>query len=708
MKWKGLIVVGLVLSSLMLGAYYPKINFSQKESLILNAVINYLDVLHFKPKSIDDSFSSQVFDEFIKYTDPGKRFLLQSEIDQLSIYKDQIDDQVRARTFEFFDASYDIIENSRTRAKVIFDEVIQSDFDIKSDAQIEMDADKRYYASDELELRKTWKKIILFDIVSRLEDKLSSQEENEDEEEKSLEELKEEVISESKESYEDWFDRISKDRRSDFFEMYINSITHLFDPHSDYLNPKEKQDFDIRIGGKLEGIGARLQTDGNFTKVVSIVPGGPAWKGKELEVNDLIMAVTQEEEDPIDIKGMRLDDVVQKIRGDKGTLVTLKVKKSDGSFLDIEIERDEVIIDEGFARSLIIDVPDMIDDVGYIRLPRFYSTFEGKEGNSCAADVAEEIEKLKDQNVNGIILDLRNNGGGSLRDVIDMSGLFIKDGPIVQVKPRNKAPYVYEDEDHDVQFEGPLVVMVNQFSASASEILAAALQDYERAVIVGSSSTFGKGTVQRFVDLDRAYRDQNELKPLGQLKITMQKFYRVDGGSTQLKGVEPDIVLPSNYQFIDTGEKDYDYAMEWSEIEPVEFDQDVFTVNQLDVIKSRSTKRVDADEDFQLVLENAQRLKDNREKSKYPLSLECYSSFIEERNNQASKYDSLYKKTLDNVVASNLDVDLDYIQSDESRVARNDKWLKSISTDFYLEETLFILKDLIELNQNDIGIKENE
>ena len=705
MKWKGLITMGLVLCSFILAAFYPSVNIKQKESLILNAVMNYLDVLHFKPKTIDNAFSEQAFEEFLNNVDPGKRFLTQEEINKLAIHKEAIDDQVKMRTFPFFEAAYEVIETSRARAKTIFDEVIASDFEIEAEGTIEMDSKKRKFAKDEDALKQYWKNILQFDIITRLEDLIKEQEEDEElEEEKSVEELKQQAIEEAKESYEDWFSRLNKERRSDFFEIYINSITHLFDPHSDYYNPKEKEDFDIRMGGKLEGIGARLQTDGDYTKVVSIVPGGPAWKGKELEVNDVILSVTQKGEEAFDIKGLRIDDVVQKIRGDKGTVVILEVKKSDGNIIDIEIERDEVILDEGFARSLTLDIPGVIENIGYIKLPRFYSEFEGNEGNSCAVDVAKELDKLNDEDVNGVILDLRGNGGGSLRDVVDMTGLFFEDGPVVQVKPRSKDAYVYGDENADVKYDGPLVVMVNQFSASASEILAAALQDYKRAVIVGSTSTFGKGTVQRFVDLDRAYRDQDAMKPLGQLKITMQKFYRVDGGSTQLKGVEPDIVFPDNLYFIDTGEKDYDNVMAWSEIDPVEYGQDIYVINDVNTLKSRSSKRTSENESFQMILENAERLKKNRDISQYPLALSAYTNFVDTRAEEAEKYDDLYDTDIEQLVVSNLDIDSTYINFDESRVARNEEWVKGVKKDFYLEETMYILKDMIELNHGSISM----
>ena len=713
-KLRALLVVTVVSCGLFISAVVPGVN-PAKERLILNAVMNYLEALHLKPVSLDDSFSEQAFNNFIEMIDPGKRFLVQSEIDQLAEYKYKLDEQVNTRSFDFLDESEEIINSAQSRAKAIFYKVIDGDLSDLDEMSIEMDADKRDFPKDEAELELLWKKIIKYDFNNRLKSKVENQNKrlteyekaNELEEEavedpvekeaftvKSEDELKNEVIEAIKKSYENWFTSMDKGRRSDKFEFYINAFTHIYDPHSDYLSPKAKEDFDIRMGGKLEGIGARLTTEEEMTKVISIIPGGPAWKGKELEVDDYITAVMQEGEDPVNVVGMRLDDVVQMIRGNKGTKVILTVKKKDGTIKDLTIERDEVIIDESFARSLILDVPGEIENIGYIRLPTFYSSFEKEDGNSCAKDVKIEIDKLKEKNVNGIILDLRNNGGGSLRDVIDMTGLFIESGPIVQVKPRAKSAYVYEDEDPQVHYSGPLVVMVNQFSASASEILAAALQDYERAVIVGTNSTFGKGTVQRFVDLDRAYNSYEDLKPMGNLKITMQKFYRIDGGSTQLNGVVPDVILPDNYHFIETGEREYDNAMAWTEIEPLDFSQDVFKVGDLDMLSKKSKARVDNHDSFQLVLENAKRLKRNQDESVYPLDFEDFSALRENREEEAANFDDIFEKDIDNFNVKNLDIDMEYINMDESRVARNEGWLEGVKKDIYLEEVMRIMKDM--------------
>ena len=712
MKVRSSIFVALLLGILTLGAFYPQVDDKQREMVILDAIVHFINMAHFQPKEINDDFSKETFKSYINSIDPAKRFLTQAEVDMLKPYELQLDDQIKEKSFEFFDKSVGIIDAGMVRAKTYYEEAVKEDFNFEEKGIIELDSEKKPFAANDTELKKYWSEAIKYEVLTRLyrsielqndkseESEKSSAEETEEEMnsepvvQKSIEELKVEAIEDTKEIFDDWFDRMSLLRRSDRFEAYINAITHNMDPHSDYFNPKEKQDFDINMGGKLEGIGARLQTDKGYTKVTSIIAGGPAWVGKDLEVNDLIFQVAQAGEDPVDITGMRLDDVVQLIRGKKGTVVTLTVKKTSGDTQDVQIERDIVQIEDTFAKSLLLDIPGSVENIGYIKLPKFYSSFEKKDGNSCAVDVAKEIEKLNQENVNGIILDLRSNGGGSLRDVVDMSGLFIDKGPIVQVKPRDKAPYVYKDRDAETRYDGPLVVMVNSFSASASEILAAALQDYNRAVIVGSTSTFGKGTVQRFFDLDDAVLGNNELKPLGEVKLTMQKFYRVDGGSTQLKGVVPDVILPDNYLYIETGEKDYEHAMEWTKIDPVAYDQKSYNISNKPLLIAESNERIAKNANFQLMKENAARLKANRDISQYPMNLEDFSAMMEKREKETEKFDVLFKDELGTLEARNLTTDVAKIEADEVAKDTNKDWKEAIKKDFYLEEALHIIKDM--------------
>ncbi|MCB0588657.1 MAG: carboxy terminal-processing peptidase, partial [Phaeodactylibacter sp.] len=626
-------------------------------------------------------------------------FLTEKDIARLEPYKLKLDDEINTSSFEFFNLSQEIRKASFEKTQGFYREILAQPFDYTVQENIELDGEKRTFAKNDDELREFWRKYAKYETVQRLARKLEEQEEKGEEEEKlSFEELEKEARGEVLEFFDDWYNRIEKLKREDFLSVYLNTITHIFDPHSEYYQPIDKENFDIEFSGRLEGIGATLRTEGDYTKVVRIVIGGPAWKQKELEEDDTILKVKQEDEDgPVDITGMQINDVVQMIRGKKGTKVTLTIKKIDGTIKDITIERDIVVLEEQFAKSLILDGAKEGEKIGYIKLPSFYADFQNSDGRSCAKDIEEELEKLKAAKVDGIILDLRYNGGGSLRDVQKMTGYFIEKGPVVQVKARGQEPEILRDVDPRVQYSGPLIVMVNTYSASASEILAAALQDYDRAVIVGSKSTFGKGTVQRFLDLDRTIRGYNEIKPLGEIKLTIQKFFRINGGSNQLRGVESDIVLPDNFHFIETGERDREYAMEWTEIEPAEYNQNVMKVKHIDELRQRSEERVAQDPTFQKVLENAERLKEQRDNSEYPLQLEAYEALMKKQEEEAEKFEGLFETEVNHGVA-NLQVDLPHIDSDESRIARNDDWLESVKKDIYIRETVNIMHDLIDLN----------
>lgn len=696
-----IIAVLIAMGGLMTSALQPKVvDDKDKERLILYAVMEFIEQLHIKNIEIDDDFSKQVYDVYLKRLDGGKRFLTIEDLDLMDDYQQQIDDQIENGDLEFFDLSLDLIQKGVLKVKEFYPEILNEPFDFSKPEMFESDGQKREYAKDDIELRRVWEKYLKYEVLTRIVDDLAAQEEEEDPEggKKTISELEAEAREDVKELFDDWFSRLEKLRRSDRFEMYINSITNVFDPHTDYFNPKEKQDFDINMSNRLEGIGARLSSEGEYTKVVMIVPGGPAWKQGQLEVDDLIHKVEQDNEDALDVTGMHLDDVVSKIRGKKGTKVTLHVKKADGEMVSIPIIREEVVLDEGLVKSAVIDFPGKIDRVGYIKLPRFYADFDNPEGNSCYEDMAIELEKLKEQKVNGIILDLRNNGGGSLNDVVKMSGLFIDRGPVVQVKDRRRPAYVYRDKDPEVQYDGPLIVMVNKRSASASEILAAALQDYGRAVIVGSTSTFGKGTVQRFFNLDKGISGYEDVKPLGNLKMTIQKFYRVDGGSTQLKGVTPDIVLPDNTHYTAIGEQRLDNPLEWTQIENVDYKRNSEFAKLLDQLKYNSNNRIKENETFTKIDENAMRLKRNRESSVFPLNLDEYRLLVQEREEEAKKYRKMFPK-IEGLQVQNLEVDLPYIQQDSVRIGQNEDFLKNVKKDVYLDESLNILRDLIAISE---------
>jgi carboxyl-terminal processing protease len=696
MKLRGVTLLALIAVVIIAGAaFLPKCNSQEKEAALMSTILGGLQRMHFQPVAIDDNFSKKLFSLYLERIDDDKRFFTQPDIDQLKQFELQLDDQANSGTYEFFNLATELNDQALSKIQKYYRETLEKPFDFDKNETIERDGKKRQWSKNDDELRNYWRQLMKYETLTRLSDKIENQKKDTDEKLKgrSTAELEEMSRKEVLKVYDDYFDRLKKLKRSDKLSNYLNSVTNIFDPHTNYLEPIDKQNFDINMSGKLEGIGARLQTEGDHTKVSSIVPGGPAWKGKELEENDVILKVGQGDAEPVDITGMQINDVVSQVRGPKGTTVKLTVKKVDGSVKVITIERDVVILEEGFAKSLILN-SDKGEKVGYIKLPRFYADFEDASGRFCSDDIAVELEKLKAENVQGIILDLRNNGGGSLRDVVRMSGFFIEQGPIVQVKSRSKSPEIMEDLDPKVQYAGPLIVMVNEFSASASEILAAALQDYGRAIIVGSPATFGKGTVQRFYDLDRSVMGSEQVKPLGQIKLTTQKFYRINGGSTQLKGVRPDIVLPDAYQYIEVGEKENDYPMAWSEIPQVPYNQNVLRIKHMSDISGLSANRVKGNEVFQKVEANAKRLKKQRDHSQYPLSLTEFTALSEEMEAEAKAFDDLFKD-INQLTAQNLSADMQEVQSEESKKARNEDWLKSVKKDLYIYETLNIMHDFI-------------
>lgn len=694
MIFKSVIIAALAGLSLYSVGIFPVKNYSDQESMIIQAVKIVLDQVHFDPKQMNDEFSEDVFDIYLNMLDGSKRFLTQKDVQTLEAYKFNLDDHILSGNLEFFDRSVQLFDQGLKKTKAFYPEILDQPFDFTVNESLDLDAEKRKFAEDDAELKEYWRKLLKYEVLTRLAGSIETNEKEENP--KSMAELEKDAREKVKKIFSDFYTRMEKLRRSDRFELYIDAIAQVYDPHTDYFSVKEKEDFDIRMGNKLEGIGARLQSEDDYTKVVSIIVGGPAWKGKELEVNDLIMQVAQEGEEYVNVIGMHLEDVVQLIRGKKGTKVKLQVKRSDGSTREIVIERDEVIIEEGKAKSAIMQKEEHDKKFGYISLPSFYLDFEDPNGSSCADDIAKELSKLKAENVDGIVLDLRFNGGGSLTDVVEMAGFFIEEGPIVQVKPRARPAYVYNDLDRgDVKYDGPLVILVNSYSVSASEILAAAMQDYGRAVIVGSPSTFGKGSVQRFFNLDDAIQGNSNLKPLGELKATTQKFYRINGGSTQLKGVESDIVLPDPYVYMDAGEKELPTAMKWSSIDSRQYAQNVYKIANLGLLKSKSEERVSKSPKFKAVREQGNIIKKLKEKNVVSLHLD---KFMEEKKKNArtdKQYEDILDQKIEKLNITNPAADVQFIQSDTSRVARNNDWLKSLGTDIYADEAVNILFDMV-------------
>jgi carboxyl-terminal processing protease len=663
------------------------------EDILLKAVNISLQNAHYDPVEINDSFSERGFELYLDNIDPNKRLLLTDDVQLLEGYKYLLDDQTLDGSYEFFNASLDIINARTALTQTYFEEILAHPFNFDKDDSVNFN-DSIPYASTEVELKERWRKYLKYNVLTRLHSEVLAQE-------KSIENKDSGFIAQPFDSLElkarksvlkthtDWYKRLNRLERKDRLAVYINSLTSVYDPHTNYFPPADKDNFDIQMSGRLEGIGAQLQDKDGYIRITRIIPGGPSSLQGDLKANDLILKVAQENEEAVEIVDWRIDDAVKLIRGKKGTKVTLTVRKPDGSEQDITITRDIVVLEETYAKSLIINDVDNLQS-GYIYLPSFYADFRNPNGRFSWKDVKTEVEKLKDAGVKGIILDLRNNGGGSLDDVVKMAGLFIDEGPVVQVKEKGRKAHVLEDKRPGAEWDGALVIMVNEFSASASEIMAAAMQDYNRAIIVGSSSTHGKGTVQRFLALNQTLRSKN-LPDLGSVKLTIQKFYRINGDATQLKGVSSDVLMPDNYMYLETGEKEHEYPMEWDQIKSSSYNAKQYKVPSKIIKKSQS--RVSENATFQLIEENAHRWEDQRKSTSYNLNFEAYKSIEETEKLEGERFKAIGKSPILDFTVQNVPADLESINKEESRKKRNEEWIKGIEKDPYIYEALQIIED---------------
>ncbi|MDP4663320.1 MAG: carboxy terminal-processing peptidase [Salibacteraceae bacterium] len=678
-------------------AYLPADTVSvQKDQVLMRSLMESLNAQHFLPKQIDDEFSKDAFRLYLERMDFNKRFLLASDVEAFKMYETRIDDETNAGTFKFFDLSYEVLQERMKEAQGYYRELLAQPFDYQADEEIELDEEKREFATTRNDLKELWRKLLKYQTLARITEDMEKQEkahaENDTVTLKTFDELEKSSREFLLKSNDRFFERMSKWEREDQKEVYINSIVNVYGPHTGFFPPKDKENFDISMSGQLEGIGAQLREKDGYIKVENIVPGSPSYRQGDLEEGDLIIKVAQEKEDPVDVTDMRLDDAVKLIRGKKGTVVTLTVKKLNGSIQDIAITRDIVLLEETYAKSVIVE-NELGKKVGYIRLPKFYADFNRNGGRASAEDVRLELEKLKAEGIDGVVLDLRGNGGGSLNDAIDMTGHFIKTGPVVQVKGRYTKAEVMSDRNNAVTYDGPLVVMTNHFSASASEILAAAIQDYDRGIILGASSSFGKGTVQRFYDLDQKLdASEREFRPLGAVKVTTQKFYRINGDATQLKGVVPDILIPDQYNYIDLGEKEQDFVMPWDEIAPAIYTPWKPSYNESKIIAS-SEKRIKKDETMQLIDENAKRLKSQRNETLVNLNFDKFVAYQKELDKAAEKYENLMKP-LDDLKIHNLKVDIDAFEGDTVKLDINEKWIKKLNKDIYLDEAINVIAEM--------------
>ena len=666
---------------------------TQKQKL-LAAIGQLLAEQHYSPKAINDDFSKQIFKKFLDELDGDKSLFLQSDITALKKHETSIDDEIKGNAEVQFATNANAIYNKRLPEVMrLYKEILNQPFDFSKDEVFETDAEKLQYPTTEKERQERWRKRLKYMTLERYVDLVEQRDKSKIDSiaNKTNAELEAEARSKVLKAVDRMYERIKvKFTDDERFNTFVNTITNLMDPHSDYFAPVEKRAFDEQMSGRFYGIGALLSEQDGIIKIASVVPGGPAWKSGEITVNDIIVKVGQGGKDEmVDISGYAVEDAVKLIRGNKGTEVKLTIKKNDGTYKTITIQRDEIVQDETFARSVIVKNGDK--KIGVISLPDFYADFERPNGARCSEDVAKEIIKLKAEKVDGIVMDLRFNGGGSLYEVIQMVGLFIKNGPVVQVRDREGKIQVMDDRDPSVLYDGPLAVMVNETSASASEIFAAAIQDYKRGIIVGSTSTYGKGTVQRNVPLGNTLDFFSGRTEFGAVKLTFQKFYRVNGGSTQLKGVEPDVVLPDILDYYKIREKDNPNSLPWDEIKKAN------TINYegFDATIQSLKEKVKTNPTFNLIRDNTNWLAKNAD-APVQLQIDKYKEqqkLLRSTVNQINSLTKLNQEMEMDVLKP--DYDKFYNNPDKMKGERYKAWLKSLKSDMYIDETVKIVTDMI-------------
>jgi carboxyl-terminal processing protease len=676
-----------------------------KYERILQSVGEILVQGHFSPKDINDDFSKRVFNKYFEELDPEKNIFLQEDIESLRKFEKRIDDEVKGAPVAFFLEVSKIFDQRVEEASKIYKEILSEPFDFTKDETYVTDSKKVPFAKSDSQRKDYWRKRLKYLALDRFVELQDIRDKNKGKDSfvvKTDAELEKEAREKVSKIMERMFDRYkAKFNNDEKFAVFVNTVTQGMDPYTEFFPPVEKRYFDEQLSGRFSGIGASLQYDEGNIKIASLLTGSPAWKSQQIEVGDIIMKVAQGRDTAVELTGYVVEDAVKLIRGKKGTEVTLTLKKKDGTLKNVSLVRDEIIQDETFARSAVIQ--EGTAKVGYIFLPEFYADFENPNGNRSAVDVAKEIVKLKEAKVDGIVIDLRNNGGGSLYDVVQMAGLFIEDGPIVQVKDREGKPIVMRDKDNGVLYDGPLTVLVNEFSASASEIFAAAIQDYGRGIVIGSTSTYGKGTVQRSIGLDPESNFLSSNSELGSLKLTLQKFYRINGGSTQLKGVTPDIVLPDQYEYLRFRERDNENALPWDEISKAAY-KNWNGGYDLQTIKNLSSSRVANNSAFKQIKEKTEWLGKQNDKE-YSLNINKFKTEQKQVRETVKQLDTLLKLTKELNIAY-LQEDVQKRASDKDKSERYNQWLKNLSKDIYLDQAVKVVADI--QNQQNLANRQSK
>ena len=708
MRLLGILASGIISIVIFFQLSVNKFDDPNKDKLLVELISVVLDRLHYDPKIIDDDFSKSVYDDYIKAIDPQKRFLLKSDIEKFDQYQFLIDDQIKSSSIDFFDLTYETLMSRVDEVESFYLDILNLPFDFNIDETLNTDFEELDYPANLSDHISIWRKRLKLSTLDGFVTKKIIQDEKEpsDDSEKELK-SDTDLESESRESIlnnlKDFFAFNDDLERKDWFSIYLNSIVNQFDPHTVYLAPQAKDVFDQNISGRFQGIGARLLKKNQQVEIAEIIIGGPVWRDKLLNVGDLILGVSQTpDEEPVDISIMKLTDAVDLIKGEKGTKVYLMVKRVDGGIEQVEITRDIVELEETYAKSSLIFQDSK--KYGFITLPSFYVDFEDYDQRNAASDIKKEIIKLKNENVSGIIMDLRGNGGGSLKTAVDITGFFIDQGPVVQVKSIGGRKEVLKDQDSSIIWDGPLIILVNEFSASASEILAAALQDYNRAIIIGSKQTYGKGTVQNLLSLNQ-FISGNTHGELGYIKLTTDKFYRISGGSTQLEGVKSDVVFPNRYSYIDIGERDLDNPLSWDQINSAQYAPLARQI-YYDKTLENSKNRISKNEFFNIIDEQARWVKERQEDNTVSLNYNIYKMDLDNTKKESEKFKKIddfksnyrFEWLRDNVLNEEIPDEI---------IERRNRWVEDLQKDLYVDEAINILGDLSSFYLNRLSLKNN-
>lgn len=699
----------------------PELAADPREPFLAKAVASLLSEDHLLQRKIDDQVSREAFPKYLEQLDGGKLFLLKEHVAALEADIDHLDDQIEAGDLVLARRGAALLAKRREVVAKVVADVLSKPFDFTKAETLETDAEKRTYAATEDELRDRWRAVLKLQVLERVEqleelsDALAKKKPtDEDAPARPPEEIP--PTFEGKEAkarkelavrFETRFTRWKDMEPLEPAEMFLNAVASVYDPHTQYLAPAEKENFDIQISGTLEGIGAALGEEDHFIVVRELIPGGASWQQGKLEAGDLILAVAQQGEQPVDITDMPIDKVVKLIRGPKDTTVTLTVKKPDGRVETISIKRDVIKIEASYARGAVLNLGKGHEPMGYIYLPGFYGDTRGASKapeRNATDDVRKLLEVFQKRKLNGVIIDLRGNGGGLLGHARDITGLFIETGPVVQAHAADKKVEVLEDTDPGVAYNGQVVVMVDRFSASASEILAGALQDYQRAIIVGTGPTHGKGTVQALVDLDKLRANPQAASAadsLGVLKLTIQQYFRVDGESTQWRGVVPDVVLPDPASYVDSGERSLFHSIPWSSIapQPYKVSKHSWTAAQL---AEASKKRIDSQPVFKKVEAFSKALKARRDDTVVDLKRD---DWVAERKRNKAELDTLDPKLSETkprvevtpLEESAAEKTAPKTAGDKNVKKRIDKWREELGRDPWVEESLLVLEDMKKL-----------